>query len=78
MLKASGELYDVDWERFYFTNAAYVFPAFTRKELKSLHRRAFAKFYLRPGIIWYHIKSVKSLRHFGFLAKRFMNWIVHS
>jgi radical SAM superfamily enzyme YgiQ (UPF0313 family) len=78
MLKATGELHDVDWEKFYFTNAAYVFPAFTRKELKNLHRRAFAKFYLRPGIIWYHIKSVKSLRHFQFLAKRFMNWIVHT
>lgn len=78
MLKASGELDNVNWEEFYFTNAAYVTPAFTRKQLKSLHRKAFAKFYLRPGIIWYHIKSVKSFRHFQFLAKRFVNWIVHS
>ena len=76
MLKATGELGDVDWERFYFTNAAYVFPGLTRKELKALHRLAFAKFYLRPHIIWYHIRSIKSPRHFMFLAKRFFHWVV--
>ncbi len=77
-LLASGELKDVDWERFYFTNAAYVPPGITRRELKSLHRLAFAKFYLRPHIIMYQLKSIQSLRHFGFLAKRFIRWIVAS
>jgi len=75
-LLAAGELKDVDWERFYFTNAAYVPPGITRSQLKGLHRRAFAKFYLRPHIILYQIKSIQSLRHFGFLARRFMRWIV--
>jgi radical SAM superfamily enzyme YgiQ (UPF0313 family) len=77
-LLASGELKDVDWERFYFTNAAYVPPGITRRELKSLHRLAFAKFYLRPHIIMYQLKSIQSLKHFGFLTKRFMRWIVAS
>ncbi|MBU0605675.1 MAG: B12-binding domain-containing radical SAM protein, partial [Candidatus Omnitrophica bacterium] len=75
-LLASGELKDVDWERFYFTNAAYVPTGITRKELKSLHRLAFAKFYLRPHIIMYQLKSIQSAKHFGFLARRFMRWIV--
>ena len=78
MLKATGELYDVDWEKFYFTNAAYVPASLTRKELKSLHRLAFAKFYLRPNIILYHIRSVKSLKHLFFLTRRFLNWVVAS
>ena len=77
-LLASGELKDVDWERFYFTNAAYVPRGITRKELKNLHRLAFAKFYLRPNIILYQLKSIQSLKHFGFLARRFMRWIVAS
>ena len=77
-LLASGELKDVDWERFYFTNAAYVPTGITRKELKSLHRLAFAKFYLRPHIIMYQLKSIQSAKHFGFLARRFMRWIVAS
>jgi len=77
-LLADGELKDVDWERFYFTNAAYVPRGITRKELKGLHRLAFAKFYLRPNIILYQLKSIQSLKHFGFLARRFMRWIVAS
>ena len=75
-LLASGELKDVDWERFYFTNAAYVPQGITRKELKGLHRLAFARFYLRPHIILYQLRSIQSLKHFGFLARRFMRWIV--
>ena len=75
-LSDSGELKDVDWESFYFTNAAFTPRGLTRKDLKSMHRRAFATFYLRPGIMLYQLKSIKSLRHFSFLAKRFMRWIV--
>lgn len=75
-LADSGELKDVDWESFYFTNAAFTPRGLTRKDLKSMHRRAFATFYMRPDIILYQLKSIKSLRHFSFLAKRFMRWIV--
>jgi anaerobic magnesium-protoporphyrin IX monomethyl ester cyclase len=75
-LSASDELKDVDWENFYFMNAAYVPKGMKRKRLKNLQRFAFARFYLRPRIIIYNIRSVKSLRHFLFLVKRFLNWVV--
>ncbi|MCM8761527.1 MAG: radical SAM protein, partial [Candidatus Omnitrophica bacterium] len=75
-LRAGGELDDVDWERFYFTNAAYVPKALTRKRLKNIHRLAFAAFYLRPHIIFYQLMSIKSPRHFFFLARRFFRWVV--
>ncbi len=75
-LSEAGELNAVDWENFYFTNAAYTPQGISRKDLKAMHRLAFATFYLRPGIILYQLKSIKSLRHFSFLAKRFMRWIV--
>ncbi|MFA6609961.1 MAG: radical SAM protein, partial [Candidatus Omnitrophota bacterium] len=75
-LKKKGELGEVDWERFYFMNAAYVPRGLTRKELKGLHRLAFAKFYLRPRIMFYQIRSIQSMRHFFFLVKRFFHWIV--
>jgi len=75
-LKREGKLGDVDWERFYFMNAAYVPDGLTRKELKGLHRLAFASFYLRPRIMFYQIRSIQSLRHFFFLVKRFFHWIV--
>ena len=75
-LASSGELDRVDWDNFYFMNAAYVTPGLTRKGLKNLQRIAFAKFYLRPKIMLYNIRSVKSVRHFMFLLKRFFLWIL--
>jgi len=75
-LRSKGELDGVDWERFYFMTAAYNPKGVTRQELKRLHRLAFSKFYLRPHIIFYHIRSVKSLRHLFFLTRRFFHWIV--
>ncbi|MFA6142763.1 MAG: radical SAM protein [Candidatus Omnitrophota bacterium] len=75
-LKRRGELKGIDWEHFYFTNASYTPEGLSRKQLKSLQRSAFAKFYFRPRIIWYNIRSIQSLRHLLFLIKRFFNWIV--
>lgn len=75
-LKESNELYGVDWDNFYFMNAAYVPKGLTRKKLRRLHRQAFARFYLRPRILFYNIKSIQSFRHFQFLFKRFYNWII--
>jgi radical SAM superfamily enzyme YgiQ (UPF0313 family) len=77
-LRRAGELDGVDMERFYFTNAAYSPKGIGRKKLRAIHRRAFARFYLRPGIIYYQIRSIKGPRHLFFLARRFMNWIVLS
>lgn len=75
-LRSSGALKDIDWESFYFTNASFVPKGLTRKDLKKMHRQAFAKFYIRPHIIFYQARSIKSLRHLTFLAKRFLRWIV--
>lgn len=75
-LEAAGELGSVDWGSFYFTNAAYTPKGISRKRLKYLHRLAFARFYLRPGIIYYQMLSIRSVRHLFFLMKRFFNWIV--
>ena len=75
-LRRRGELDGVDWQHFYFMNAAYVPKGMTRKTLKGLQRIAFAKFYLRPRIIIYNIRSIKSFRHLLFLVRRFFRWIV--
>ncbi|MFC1576803.1 B12-binding domain-containing radical SAM protein [Candidatus Omnitrophota bacterium] len=77
-LKEAGELDNVNWEEFYFTNASYCPPGVSRRKLKALHRFAFARFYMRTNIVLYQIRSVQSLRHFLFLAKRCFRWIVAS
>lgn len=75
-LKKSRELEHVNWKRFYFTNAAYVPPGLTRNDLKALHRIAFARFYLRPGVIFYQLRAIRSFKHLLFLIRRFFRWIV--
>lgn len=77
-LKESGELKQVDWNRFYFMNAAYTPPGMNRKQLKQMQRIAFYKFFLRPHILWKNIAAIRSLKHFKFLLKRFYHWIVIS
>lgn len=77
-LQAEGALSGVNWKRFYFTNAAYAPAGVSQKELKKLHRLAFARFYLRPRVIFYQLRSVQSFRHLFFLTKRFFRWIVAS
>ncbi len=76
MLQAGGKLKDVDWTHFYFMNAAYVPEGLTRKALKRWQRLAFLRFYMRPGILAYQLRSIRSLRHLYYLAKRFFHWIV--
>jgi anaerobic magnesium-protoporphyrin IX monomethyl ester cyclase len=75
-LRVKNELHGIDWNSFYFTNASYVPVGLTRRKLKNLQRLAFASFYLRPRVIYYNIRSIKSFRHLLFLIRRFFNWIV--
>ena len=55
-MEATGELDRVDWERYFYWAGAYVPQGMTRKELRSLHRKAFLRFYLRPRIILQNAK----------------------
>lgn len=75
-LKEAGELNKVDWDRFYFSTAAYSPEGITQKELRRLQKKAFLTFYLRPRILLKNLLNVKSFRHFRFLLKRFVNWIL--
>ena len=75
-LAAKGELGNVDWDEFYFMNAAYVPKGISRKELRTLHRLAFFGFFFRRKILWKNLKGIRSLRHFKYLLKRYFHWII--
>lgn len=74
-LKEKGEVANPDWESCTFTDAAYTPIEISKKQLKNLQRIAFFKFYMRPRILIYHFKNIKSLKHLLFLIKRFFIWI---
>ncbi len=59
-------------------NAAYVPDGMTRKALKRLQRLAFLKFYLRPHIMLYQIRSIRSLRHLYLPGKKIFSLDRHA
>lgn len=75
-LKKSGELNKVNWNKFYFSKAAYSPSGITNKELRWLQRKAFLRFYFRPKVLLKNLSGIRSFRHFKFLFKRFLNWIL--
>ncbi|MEW6556908.1 MAG: radical SAM protein [Elusimicrobiota bacterium] len=74
-IEKTGELNNVDWNRFLFTSAPYVPKGLTRKKLKKLQRSAFLRFFLRPKIIIKNILAIKSVKHFKFLLRRAIHWL---
>ncbi len=75
-LVSRGELDGIDWDRFYFMNAAYTPKGMTRRQLKNLQRLAFFRFYMRPRILWKNLMAIQSFKHFRYLLKRFFHWII--
>jgi radical SAM superfamily enzyme YgiQ (UPF0313 family) len=65
-----GRLKKIDWSKMMYTDAPCPPNGMTSKELKSLQRKAFLEFYLRPHILWYMLLEIRSWIHFKSLFKR--------
>lgn len=72
-LDNAGKLVDLNWDRFFVHDVAYVDAAFTAAELKRIQRLAILKFYLRPRILIGIIQEIRSIRHLKYLLKRLIN-----
>ncbi|MEE3347127.1 MAG: radical SAM protein [Nitrospinota bacterium] len=75
-LEETGEIDNVDWDNFYMMDAAYTPPGIKREELLVIRKKAFLKFYLRPRVLIRNLLSIKNVRHFKLLFKRFYSWII--
>jgi radical SAM superfamily enzyme YgiQ (UPF0313 family) len=65
----------IDWSAGTLAEAAYAPAGTTAAELKALQRRAFLRFYLRPGAALRLAASVRSGRHAWWLARRIFRWL---
>jgi hypothetical protein len=72
----TGEIGAMDVDGLIFQKVPYSPKGVTREQLRSLQREAFLRFFFRPGIMLRNIAKIRSLKHFGYLAKRFYHWIV--
>ena len=74
-LKSGGELKRIDWTKLKPSEAAYETPELSAKELKRFQRTAFLKFHLRPKILWYQLKEIRSFKHAVFLLRRIIDML---
>lgn len=72
----SGEIGEMDVDGLIFQKVPYSPKGVTREQLRSLQREAFMRFYFRPKTMLRNIMQIRSLKHFGYLLKRFYHWIV--
>lgn len=75
-LRESGGIGSEDISDLMLNSVPYAPKGMTRQQVRGLRREAFLRFYLRPRILFKNLRQVRSLRHFGYLAKRFYHWIV--
>jgi radical SAM superfamily enzyme YgiQ (UPF0313 family) len=75
-LKETGEIGSFDISDLMLNSVPYAPKGLTRGQVRNLQREAFLRFYLRPGILFKNLRQIRSLRHLGYLVKRFYHWIV--
>ncbi|OGR63042.1 MAG: hypothetical protein A2X31_00575 [Elusimicrobia bacterium GWB2_63_22] len=72
----TGEIGHMDVDGLIFQKVPYAPRGVTREQLRNLQREAFLRFYFRPGVMLRNLAKIRSLTHFGYLAKRFYHWII--
>jgi radical SAM superfamily enzyme YgiQ (UPF0313 family) len=74
-LVEKNEINDVDTNRFFVHDVAYVPKGLTAEQLKNLQRRAYLRFYLRFSILWRLLKEIDNPAHLARLLYRFFDAI---
>lgn len=76
-LVTNNQLENKNWENF-LPNRYVVYspPGVSFKELRKLQQKAFFEFYLRPRIIFGILREIKSLKHFWYILKRWLDTVV--
>lgn len=72
---AEGRLDTIDWTASTFAEVAYAPKDLEPDELKSLHRKALLKFYLRPSRLVRLLGQVRSVEHAWYLTRRMARWL---
>jgi anaerobic magnesium-protoporphyrin IX monomethyl ester cyclase len=74
-LVSEGRIKEMKWENFSLDKVAWSPEGISEKELKSLRRKAFIKFYMRPKIIMQMLSEIRSLENLRFIVVRMYRWL---
>jgi radical SAM superfamily enzyme YgiQ (UPF0313 family) len=72
-LHQEGRLENVDLSRFFVHDVAFSDTGIRPEQIKQMQRRAYLRFYLRPRIMLSLLSEIRSLNHFKFLLRRFID-----
>jgi radical SAM superfamily enzyme YgiQ (UPF0313 family) len=75
-LKAQGKLTNLKWEDYTYSKVVYVPDGLSEKKLKAYQRKAILGFYMRPGILWHLIRSIRNFKHFRYIVKAALTYIL--
>lgn len=75
-LAKAGKLKDLAWDKFFVHDVAFPTDSISSKKIKSIHRAAVLKFYLRPRIIFALLLEIRSIRHLMYVVKRTLDTII--
>ncbi|NOZ85803.1 MAG: B12-binding domain-containing radical SAM protein [Deltaproteobacteria bacterium] len=59
-----------------FAEVSYVPAGWSARGLKKMQRKAFLKFYMRPGAALHLVTDIRSPGHFLWIAKRIFRWMI--
>ncbi len=77
-MKNNGDIKDINLNAISFSHIAYKHPKINRSTLKYLQIKAFVKFFMKPEILLWTIKGIKSFKHFRYIIKRIQRWLITS
>lgn len=70
LLIENKEIEKPAWDTLFYSKVPYAPKGLTKKKLKSLQRRAYLEFYLRPSILYKMLRDIKSFNHLKLTLKR--------
>lgn len=72
-LQKAGRLGNVDWDRYFVHDVAFIDKNISAVELKNIQRSAVIRFYLRPRIISGLLGEIRSFRHMFYIIRRLVD-----
>jgi radical SAM superfamily enzyme YgiQ (UPF0313 family) len=69
---------NINFDAVSFSSPAFTYNGANKFWLKKMQVKSFLKFYMRPDILSYTLKDIKSFKHFRYILKRVLRWMFSS
>jgi anaerobic magnesium-protoporphyrin IX monomethyl ester cyclase len=74
----NNEIQKPVWGDLFYSKVPFTPGGISKRKLKSLQRRAYLSFHLRPSILWRMVVEIKSMNHLKLTLKRIWDYLFRS